>query len=308
MLSFSKSIGVEIGPFGVACVVLAGTQASPRLERVAGRPFAPGVVRVSLREENVLDPQAFSDRLREAHALLLHNGTRLSVTLPDGVGRVLLLDVEGRFKNRTEGLDIIRWKLKKSMPFDVADTHLDYQQLRVRENGEMALLVALVSRGVISQYEDLIVAAGFAPARMEINAFSLCRTFERRLSLQDDGVLITFYNNTLGVMAFAEGIPEFLRFKELPGITPLDRRVYMEINNSLLVYRERFPERTVQHVACIAPFDVAADFCDMLAEASGCVPALFEAKAAVKPSDTAPADQESLFPYTAAIGAALRNL
>lgn len=308
MLSFSKSPGVEISPSGVSFALLAGTQAVPRLERVACRPFKPGTVRVSLRDENILDQQEFIDRFREAHTLLLHKGTRLSVTLPDGVGRILLLDVEGRFKNRTEALDIIRWKLKKSMPFDVADTHLDYQQLRIRENGEMALLVALVSREVVSRYEDLIVDAGFAPARIELNSFSLCRTFEKRLSLQDDGAFITFYNNSLGIMVFADGIPEFLRFKELQGVDAVDRRVYMEINNSLLVYRERFPEHQIQHIACVAPPDVAADFCEMIEEATGCKPSLYETKAAVTPSDAAPADQQALFPYTAAIGAALRNL
>jgi type IV pilus assembly protein PilM len=177
-----NSIGVEISPQGVAFALMGGDAASPRLERVAFRPFAPGVMRVSLREPNILDSQAFCDRL--AHALLLHKGTRLSVTLPDTVGRVLLMDVEGRFKNRNEALDIIRWKLKKSMPFDAGDTHLDYQQLQVRDNNDMALLVTLVSRSVISQYEDLMVTAGFAPARIDLNIFNLYRIFEKRLALQ----------------------------------------------------------------------------------------------------------------------------
>ena len=110
--------------------------------------------------------------------LLLYSGTRLSVTLPDTVGRIMMLDVEGRFKSRAEGLDIIRWKLKKSMPFDVADTHLDYQQLTVRENGDMALMVALVLAPVISQYEELLVAAGFMPSRIDFKS-SICTGHSR---------------------------------------------------------------------------------------------------------------------------------
>src|SRR6185369_1118292 len=137
MLFSRTSLGVEINPSGVAFALLGGSSASPRLERVSYGPLAPGCLRVSLREANILDPQSFSDTLRSAHNLLLHNGTRLSVTLPDTVGRILMLDIEGRFKSRAEGLDIIRWKLKKNLPFDLADTHLDYQQLSVRENGDM---------------------------------------------------------------------------------------------------------------------------------------------------------------------------
>jgi type IV pilus assembly protein PilM len=308
MLFSRTSLGVEINPSGVAFALLGGSSAAPRLERIAHAPLAPGCLRISLREANILDPQSFSDTVRNAHNLLLHNGTRLSVTLPDTVGRIIMLDVEGRFKSRAEGMDIIRWKLKKNLPFDLADTHLDYQQLCVRENGDMALMVALVSRAVISQYEELLIAAGFMPARIDFNSFNLYRAFENRLSHQDDVTLITFYDNTLSIMVFAEGLLEFQRVKELSGSSGVDSRVYMEINSSLKVYHDRFPERSVNHVSCIAPLDVAEEFCSMVAEATGVEPALLEIKSVVKPSDSTPADQESLFPFTTAIGAALRSL
>ena len=236
------------------------------------------------------------------------NGRSADVAVPDTVGRIIMLDVEGRFKSRAEGLDIIRWKLKKNLPFDIADTHLDYQQLSVRENGDMALMVALVSRAVITQYEELLMAAGFTPARIDFNSFNLYRAFENRLAPQDDVTLITFYDSTLSIMIFADGILEFQRVKELSGSRGVDSRIYMEINSSLKVYRERFPEHAVKHVACLAPPDVAQEFCGMVAEATGFEPSLLEIKSVVRPSDSVPADQESLFPFTTAIGAALRSM
>jgi type IV pilus assembly protein PilM len=308
MLFSRTSLGVEINPSGVAFALLGGSSSAPRLERVSSAPLAPGTVRISLREANVLDPSSFVETLRNAHNLLLHSGTRLSLTLPDTVGRIMMLDVEGRFKSRAEGLDIIRWKLKKNLPFDIADTHLDYQQLSVRENGDMALMVALVSRGVIAQYEELLMEAGLTPARIDFNSFNLYRAFENRLSPQEDMTLITFYDSTLSIMIFAEGILEFQRVKELSGSHGVDSRVYMEINSSLKVYRDRFPEWAVKHVSCIASPGVAREFCSMVAEATGVEPTLLEIKSVLRPSDSAPADQESLFPFTTAIGAALRSL
>lgn len=308
MLFSRTSLGVEINPSGIAFALLGGSLAAPRLERVASAPLAPGCLRVSLREANILDPRSFCDTVRNTHNLLLHKGTRLSVTLPDTVGRIIMLDVEGRFKSRAEGLDIIRWKLKKNLPFDIADTHLDYQQLSVRENGDMALMVALVSRAVITQYEELLMAAGFTPARIDFNSFNLYRAFENRLAPQDDVTLITFYDSTLSIMIFADGILEFQRVKELSGSRGVDSRIYMEINSSLKVYRERFPEHAVKHVACVAPPGVAQEFCGMVAEATGFEPSLLEIKSVVRPSDSVPADQESLFPFTTAIGAALRSM
>lgn len=308
MLFSKKSLGVEISPSGVAFALLGGPVAAPRLERVSYRPLTPGTLRVSLREQNILDPQAFIRQLKDAHNTLLYRGTRLSVTLPDTVGHIMLLDVEGRFKSRSEGLDIIRWKLKKSMPFDVADTHLDYQQLTVRQNGSLALLVALVSRSVICQYEELLTSAGFLPARIDFNTFNLFRTFERRLTFLEDGALVSFYDGILGIMIFSDGVPGFIRIKDLSGVVAVDSRVYMEINSSFLVYRERFPERVLTHVACIAPPDMVSDFCSMVNEVTACESILLETKSVVTPSDAAPVDQASLFPFTSAIGAALRSL
>lgn len=308
MLFARNLIGVEINQHGITCALTGGSAASPRVEQVAHAAFPPHTLQISLREQNVIDPDAFLAGLKSAYNLLLCRSDRVAVSLPDAVCRLMLLDLEGRFRSRSEALDLIRWKLKKSMPLDSADTHLDYQQLTVRENGDLALLVAIASRTVVSQYEDLITKAGLSPARIDCNTFNICRLFDRRLSLQDDCILVSFYGSTLSIVVFVQGIPEFIRSKELYGMQATDSRVYMEINSSLLVLKERFPEQQVQTVFCVAAPGVAHDFQELVAEVTGLTPVLLETKGAVTPGNSAPGDQERLFPCTAAIGAALRSL
>lgn len=307
MLLATSPIGVEISPHGVTFALTGGRASAPRVERVSYAPFAPSTLQISLREQNVLDPDAFVAGLKSAYNLLLCRSERVAVSLPDAVSRIMLLDLEGRFKSRSEALDLIRWKLKKSIPLDAADTHLDYQQLAVRENGDLALLVALVSRSVISQYEDLITQAGLSPARIDCNSINICRLFDRRLALQEHCVLISFYCSTLSIVAFSQGIPEFIRSKDLSGTLATDSRVYMEINSSMLVYRERFPEHTVDTVFCVVSPDAAVGFQEMVFESTGLTPVLLETKGAIIPGNSAPGDQARLFPCTAAIGAALRS-
>ena len=307
MLFVTNPIGVEISQQGVVCALTGGSAASPRVERVSQALFSPHTLQVSLREQNVLDPDSFVAGLKSAYNQLLCRSDRVAVSLPDAVCRIMLLDLEGRFKSRAEAFDLIRWKLKKSIPLDSADTLIDYQQLAVRENGDLALMVAISSRTVVSQYEDLITKAGLSPARIDCNIFNICRLFDRRLMLQDDCILISFYENTLSVIAFAQGIPEFIRIKDLSGTLATDSRVYREINSSLLVYKERFPERSGQTVFCVASPEVAQSFMPMVAEAGGLTPVLLETKGAITPGNSAPGDQMRLFPCTAAIGAALRS-
>ena len=307
MLFARNSTGLEISPNGVTCAIIGGSSASPRIERVASASFPANTLQVSLREQNVLDPDVFVDRIRSAHNLLLSRSSKVSVTLPDSVGRILLLDLEGRFKSRAEALDLIRWKLKKSIPFDLADTHLDYQKLSARENGDMSLLVALVSRTVISQYEELMLKAGLSPVRIDFNSFNLCRVFDRRLSLSEDSILIFYYGSTLGFISFSQGVPDFIRIKDLSGTAIADSRIFMEINSSLMVYKNRFPERVAQTVFCLGAPEASQNLLDMVSEATGSTPVLLDTKSVLTPGNAAPGDQNTLFTYTAAIGAALRN-
>lgn len=307
MLFATDLIGVEISQYGVSCALTSGYGISARVERVAYSAFAPDTIQISLREQNIINPEAFVSSLKSANNLLLCKTSRVAVSIPDAVCRIMLLDLEGRFKSRAEALDLIRWKLKKSISIDTNDTHLDYQQLAVRENGDLLLLVAMASRNVVSQYEDLIVSAGLSPARIDCNTFNICRLFDKRLSLQDDCILISFYGTTLSIVAFREGIPEFIRTKELSGTSATDSRVYMEINSSMMVYKERNPEKLPETIFCVASPDVAHDFLEMVGEATGLTPHLLEAKGVITPGNSAPADQLRLFPYTAAIGAALRS-
>lgn len=308
MLFSQSSIGMEIRPDGVTCAMVTGSQSAPRIERLACAKFPENTVRISLKEQNVLEPAVFIERVKSAHNLLLARTGKVSVSLPDSVGRMLLVDLEGRFKSRAEALDLIRWKLKKSIPFDLSDTHLDYQKLAVRENGEMSLLVALISKTVVSQYEELLVEAGLVPARIDFNSFNLCRVFDRHLAIEGDSIMISYYGCALGIMAFSQGMPEFIRVKDLSGTVATDSRVFMEINSSLMVCKNRFPDRQSRVVFCMAEPELMQDFREMVEEATGAVATPLETKSVVIPGNAAPGDKATMYAYTAAIGAAMRNL
>lgn len=303
-----KSLGVSLSSSSVNFVLLSGAETSPRLETVSTRPLSPGTVHPSLREPNILNPQGFVIALKEARAGLRCRGKNVSLSLPDTVGRVMILDMEERFKNRSEGLEVIRWKLKKKLPFDVADAQLDFQPLSKRENGDLVVLVALVLRPVIAQYEELFAAAGMVPTRIDLNSFNLCRVFERRLAAHEDFALLTFYDSNLGIMFFAGGKPEFVRNRELAGDEMMRDSLPNEIRCSFLAYKARYPEHELKGVFCVTPPRTAGYFCGVARDAIGSEPVLLETKSALVVKENIPSDPESLFPFTTAIGAALRAL
>ena len=117
---FSKqAMGIEICQDEVRLVLLDGKRTKPRLGAYVIPSFPAGTVRLSSKEPNVQNPQAFVTSIRESYLRLVTKEQKISVSLPDSIGRAILLEMETRFKSRDEGNDLIRWKLKKSFPFDI---------------------------------------------------------------------------------------------------------------------------------------------------------------------------------------------
>jgi type IV pilus assembly protein PilM len=303
-----KSIGVSVSSSNVAFVRLHGSSSSPFLEGVSSRPLSPGTLRPSLRENNVLNPQGFVIALQEARNSLFSRGKNVSVSLPDSVGRVMMLDMEERFKSRSEGLEVLRWKFRKKLPFDVADAHLDFQQVTTRENGDIVVLVVLAFRPVITQYEELFTAAGLIPTRIDLNCFNLCRAFERRLAPCEDYALLTCFDSHLGIMFFSGGKPEFIRNKELAGDDRELDSTRKEIRCSFLSYKAKFPEREVRNVFCVASPQTARSFCGIARDAMGCEPVLLETKTELSVRKNDFSVPEPLFSLASAFGTALRAL
>src|SRR6266567_3723972 len=99
MLMSKKSLGVELSNDGLSFASVAGGK-TLALQAGLSLPFAPGTLQLSRREPNVINPHAFVSKVKEAYLRLLTKETSVSVSLPDAIGRVMLLDLEARFKSR----------------------------------------------------------------------------------------------------------------------------------------------------------------------------------------------------------------
>jgi type IV pilus assembly protein PilM len=302
-----KSLGLEIGRNGFRMSLAAVGKGKLVVTRWESNDFPPDTVRLSIREPNIINPAAFSASIREAWLRMLTKEKRITLTLPDSIGRVLLVDLDTRFRNRQEGIDVIRWKLKKSLPFDIAQAHLDFQVLAERDDGSLLTLVSIIGRDIICQYEQCLETAGLEPYRIEFSAFSLYRLFAERIELADNSGLALFHAGTLILMLFRDGVLDFFRSKELAGAFIDANRLFREINSSFLVYRERVPGQDVEELFFMAPDDDVTHFSAILAEATGVEPKRLNVERFVDRGADAPGDRKTLNLLAASIGAAARS-
>jgi type IV pilus assembly protein PilM len=164
-------LGIEIAESHVAAL---------RWPQYAVEPLPPGAVVPSPVELNLADAGSVRDRLRQALAKVPARGPEVALLVPDQVVRVFLLHFEGLPRNAEEAVPLLRWRLKKSVPFDVDDTVVSYHVQPCPPGGGAGLevLTAVVRRSVVRQYEEVVEAAGLLPGVVLGSTLSTLSYFE----------------------------------------------------------------------------------------------------------------------------------
>src|ERR1700761_3942834 len=157
-------LACEIAPEGVSAA-RAATAEGP-LDSVARVPLAPGAVQPSHKPGNLVDRVAVIAAMRRALESIdvrpNNRGAELTIILPDAAVRVLLLDFDALPTKLTEAFPIVRFRLKKLVPFEVDDAMISFQVMSSARNNVRVLAVAM-PRDILAEYETAVREAGFEP-------------------------------------------------------------------------------------------------------------------------------------------------
>jgi hypothetical protein len=137
-------IAIEIAWDRIAAVRLSrkGT-----VEAFALEPLQPGSIVPSAVETNVMDSAAARSTLARVCSQLDISDEDAALLLPDPVVRVFMQRFGEFPKSHKEALPFLRWKLKKSVPFDIEDTTISYVRRPTQENGvDVIVVVAGIRR------------------------------------------------------------------------------------------------------------------------------------------------------------------
>ena len=86
----------------------------------------------------------------------------VTLIVPDAAVRVLLLDFDELPAKVAEALPVVRFRLKKLLPFDADDAAVSYQVMATAKESIQVMAVAM-PREVLADYESVVREAGFEP-------------------------------------------------------------------------------------------------------------------------------------------------
>ena len=234
-----------------------------RLDVHTWRKLERDLVRPSLSPGNIADPASLTQTIESALSAVGGRKRDVVVVLPDAAIRVLLFDFDTLPEKTAEAEPILRFRLRKSVPFDADHAALSFQSYR--KDGTVKVLAAVCPREVLNEYESVIRGAGYEPGVVlpsTLAALSAIEAERPTLLVKVDGNYIS--------VAIAQG-NEIIFYRALDA---LPNRTGTEIANEVypsIVFFEDNYSAKIEHIFLISS-SLSEELAQALQEQTGIRP------------------------------------
>lgn len=151
----------------VACEISAERVVAARMAdgatnlEAATAALPPGLLTPGLQQANVTDRAKLVPALKELLTAVAGRSRDICLVLPDSTTRVMLLDFETLPDKKQDADAVVRFRLKKSLPFDVDQASLSYERQGTKD--QIRVVAAVTPHSVLEEYESLVREAGYNP-------------------------------------------------------------------------------------------------------------------------------------------------
>jgi type IV pilus assembly protein PilM len=139
--------------------------------------FEPGTITVSPSADNILRPEMVASMIGH---IAPANGVRrrrpAALILPDYAARVTVLDFDSFPAVPAEQLSLVKFRIKKTVPFDIESAAVSYfvqpSPLNKPGSKRVEVLAVTMAFDIVARYEALFRAAGFHPGEVTTSSLA----------------------------------------------------------------------------------------------------------------------------------------
>jgi len=202
------TLAIEFTPEQVSAARFTRTGS---LDGFAVEALPPGALVPSAIETNIVNPIAVKAAVAAVSKTLKLKDEDAALIVPDPVIRVFVQHFDDFPRSTEEAIPMLRWKLKKSVPFEVDETLLSYMRQQPRGAG-VDVVTAIARLRIIKEYEALLEAQG-------VRAGVVLSSTLTAISLLEDSkptLLARLSGTSLTTAIVREGVLAGYRCTELP--------------------------------------------------------------------------------------------
>lgn len=195
---------------------------------------------------NLTKPQLYREALTGLAPRPLRRAAALVV--PDYAVRMAVLDFEQFPSGEEERIALLRFRLRKSVPFHIEEAQVAYA-IQLEKPKQIEVLVVAIARPILHEYESIFIDAGYRVGLVipsSLSALRLCDSGENDLTL-----LAKAAGSTLSVLLTQRSRVRLVRALDLAGgdeaVTREEHHV-MPLLQQTLAYAEDQIGQTVSRV------------------------------------------------------------
>jgi type IV pilus assembly protein PilM len=138
------------------------TRTTWAMEGFAIEPLTPDAIAPTAVETNLLNAAEVRTAIAKVFGQLGVKGQEVALLVPDPVVRVFVLHFDTFPRSVAEATPLLRWRLKKSVPFEAEETLISFMRQAPREDG-VDIVTGLARLRIIREYEQILESAGMTP-------------------------------------------------------------------------------------------------------------------------------------------------
>jgi type IV pilus assembly protein PilM len=204
-------------------------------------PLASGVLSPSPVKENIVDAAAYAAAVRRVAPPENARGRRTAaLIIPDNALRLAVLEFENIPQKETERIALLRFRLRKTVPFEIDEAALAYHV----QPGN-SIVAAITPAGTVAHYEAPFRAAGMQPGFVTAASLGMLEL------LPTKGFVLVANRapGSLTVLVIRDGIVQLARSLELEenANEPLDE-ISSDLYHTLIYLEDQMgarPERLI---------------------------------------------------------------
>jgi type IV pilus assembly protein PilM len=163
-------LGIELRRNQVVLARFGDRRGRAELDLCLKAPVPSGVIEFSMLESNIREPEALSSFIRQLLEQAGVRNRRIALTVPDTLARISVEDLPEAAGARGDAGDLLRFRLKKTLPFGAEQARIAYQALPGKGH---SYFTGVMYDEVVSQYETLLEGLGFHVGHVETSTLSL---------------------------------------------------------------------------------------------------------------------------------------
>lgn len=171
------------------------------VEKFAAAPLPAGAIVPSAVDANVLDTSVVGSAIADVCRRLDARDEDVALLLPDPVLRVFIQQFEDFPRSPEEAVPLLRWRIRKSIPFEVEETLVSYMRQPPRKDG-VEVVVVLARRGIVREYEALVDSAGLRPGVVQSSSMAAVSLLAGR----EPSLMARVSGNTLTTAVVSDGL------------------------------------------------------------------------------------------------------